>query len=999
MISKEVRAEIDRFMTLVGHVPSAPGNIGMAYQYPGAPFVRPEEGLIPHGEDMVDSLMAYLEQHDGASIYYSVLPMTVTTEIDDEGREKKHWNSDKDVAVTSTSALWLDFDGKDFNGDDWEAGKAQARQVIEAMPVKPSILRDSGNGYHAYFLLSEPIPLAEAKAIMMAMVAATGADPACTNPSRVMRMPGSTNCKDPKDPKPTITLWMDEVKYDVEQIRQAYPATLTPQAGVAGPVVFGPPVPAPDMEELPASVQKALLEPAEPGERSNKDFGVIKEMLTAGFNPDQIRALWVANPDTIGNRYAVPKDGDRYLKITIESAMTAVAKQDAKISEGLEADPRTDEGSRKVVAALAGIRDEVRRMAEIGRLAQKYRIPKKTLVQKVREHITATAKTGQQQQHTNTTVGHAWPQAPATHHNIVLPGDPFGQGPEGVTLVRMTERGPEVETIFSQPTYVSKTFEDVQDRTRQAEVTFREPNGTWGTILTGPEDFADHRATAKLMKMGLPIAGNTKAAAAYLLRSYDQGRNRYGLPHQRSVRTIGRIPTESIAVLPGASWGPEGPGSTNSDIVYADQSQPAHVTGYQPLPEGTKQEAEEVISTLLRCAAPNIAYPINGWMAAAIWAPEIREATRQFPQLHVYGTKESGKTSLLMIAAQTIHGGPGEAGSAKRPPFSMLREMASSTSCPIILDEYRTSDIKPDHLSNLHHFLRQNYTGSVESRGRADLSTIAYRLIAPVVLAGESRMHDPANLDRMVMVPVAAATVHAYPGAMEAYNSLIADPDKLRRVAGYLLQVSLQKDEYMAIPALRQRLLERQVKWQQMAQAAGGKIGPRTAHGLACMVEGLEWLQRVVGLEIAIPEQAILEMVMASHTEDDTLTGAFIRFMEYYMANKDRALGDIPMDVRSGELRIAKEAAFRAFLKHQKDQNRLHLGDDALERDLKAHTDVCKGVGVSARIHAKKVRSIVLDIGEIEKQYGVSGETWDAAANAPEEGLPKVPAGSQSRTK
>lgn len=92
--------------------------------------------------------------------------------------------------VKVASALWADFDVK--NGE----AKPTLLRRIEELPPPPSLIVDTGGGYHAYWLLDEYVPVdGRFLRILQNLVAATGADPQAKDPARILRLPGSVNVK------------------------------------------------------------------------------------------------------------------------------------------------------------------------------------------------------------------------------------------------------------------------------------------------------------------------------------------------------------------------------------------------------------------------------------------------------------------------------------------------------------------------------------------------------------------------------------------------------------------------------------------------------------------------------------------------------------------------------------------------------------------------------------------------------------------------------------
>lgn len=101
-------------------------------------------------------------------------------------------SGDKNVAVCR--CLFCDFDRIDA-GDGcgiWEF--VEPRIEAAGLPM-PSMAVFSGHGIHAYWRLDEPLPPDRWRAVQSRLIATLGSDPACSNPERVMRLPGFLNVK------------------------------------------------------------------------------------------------------------------------------------------------------------------------------------------------------------------------------------------------------------------------------------------------------------------------------------------------------------------------------------------------------------------------------------------------------------------------------------------------------------------------------------------------------------------------------------------------------------------------------------------------------------------------------------------------------------------------------------------------------------------------------------------------------------------------------------
>ena len=115
---------------------------------------------------------------DGRDVYFGVLPRT------------RRGGTAADVAP-QTDVLWADFDGKNFRG---KMGPGSAIAEIANIRLAPQIVVDSGNGYHAYWLLDRPYDFAEAHLGMTAIERAHHSDH-CSDAPRILRVPGTFNFK------------------------------------------------------------------------------------------------------------------------------------------------------------------------------------------------------------------------------------------------------------------------------------------------------------------------------------------------------------------------------------------------------------------------------------------------------------------------------------------------------------------------------------------------------------------------------------------------------------------------------------------------------------------------------------------------------------------------------------------------------------------------------------------------------------------------------------
>jgi putative DNA primase/helicase len=107
----------------------------------------------------------------------------------------------------------------------------EALAAIEAFPICPSSVVHTGNGFHAYWFLHSPLPatdnLFQVEAINKGIGQALKGDPV-GDASRILRVPGTWNVKNPDHPKPVrLLLWCEDRRYSLEDFAQY--AALTPE--------------------------------------------------------------------------------------------------------------------------------------------------------------------------------------------------------------------------------------------------------------------------------------------------------------------------------------------------------------------------------------------------------------------------------------------------------------------------------------------------------------------------------------------------------------------------------------------------------------------------------------------------------------------------------------------------------------------------------------------------------------------------------------------------
>jgi len=154
----------------------------------------------------------------GLNIYFSVNPRPSS--------KRKKQRDIKDIIC-----LWLDVDAKNFAG-----GKEEALRRLTDFALPPNIIVDSGNGYHAYWILAEPIinrtneQSLKLQQILNGLIKVIGADRQRKNFDSVMRLPGTLNVKDAEHPKECKVIELNLARfYALSDFEQYKDVDFTPQ--------------------------------------------------------------------------------------------------------------------------------------------------------------------------------------------------------------------------------------------------------------------------------------------------------------------------------------------------------------------------------------------------------------------------------------------------------------------------------------------------------------------------------------------------------------------------------------------------------------------------------------------------------------------------------------------------------------------------------------------------------------------------------------------------
>jgi hypothetical protein len=135
----------------------------------------------------------------------------------------------RDEHISKINAVFIDLDCPKVKGQkppliDVKKFKEQSKKAIRDFSYKPSIINESRNGYHVYWLLHEGATVEQFRDCQARLVQHFDADPKVQKPCNLMRVPGFYWCKDPNNKYLVEVIEMNNVRYHIEDIIDALPS-------------------------------------------------------------------------------------------------------------------------------------------------------------------------------------------------------------------------------------------------------------------------------------------------------------------------------------------------------------------------------------------------------------------------------------------------------------------------------------------------------------------------------------------------------------------------------------------------------------------------------------------------------------------------------------------------------------------------------------------------------------------------------------------------------
>jgi len=275
--------------------------------------VSPSQYFCSNTKDAAE--FAYKICNTGTDIYFGVNPRV--------GRAGKKVN----IQYLTAFHAEIDYGNKGHKKPPEYKNYDEAVNAISDFHLKPSHINISGGGFHCYWILKNPVKVAdvgvdELESINRYFLEVLKADTGTQDLSRVLRIPGTYNFKLEKNPRLVNVFGRNGPLYDFEDLEQYIKVKNSiseKQPEQKNPVHIDWDK---NVENLPVSdkIKNLIFSGKDKSypSRSEADMAVVIALIHKGFEKSQISEIFNKYP--IGEKYREQKSPEKYLQHTIENA-------------------------------------------------------------------------------------------------------------------------------------------------------------------------------------------------------------------------------------------------------------------------------------------------------------------------------------------------------------------------------------------------------------------------------------------------------------------------------------------------------------------------------------------------------------------------------------------------------------------------------------------------------------------------------------------------------
>lgn len=262
----------------------------------------------------------------------------------------------------------------------------------------------------------------------------------------------------------------------------------------------------------------------------------------------------------------------------------------------------------------------------------------------------------------------------------------------------------------------------------------------WTNVKMPRSAFNDRRALDKYLTASawvwLGRDDDVRMLLPYLLKKLQER----GLPRSKATKVLGRhgdkfVLTNQTLDPENLWWGVDGP------LVHLESGKEV------PKIAASFDDAAPDLSKIALINQPEVFWSVLGWFAATPMKTLFESRGYRFPILNVYGTRGSGKTSLIREMQRLFGYEAPTAYDCTTTRFVMLGLLGYSNAVPVSFSEFRASVGE-----RITRFILLAYDTGHDQRGRGDQTTVDYPLSAPFTVDGEDIVSDAACKERIIAV-------------------------------------------------------------------------------------------------------------------------------------------------------------------------------------------------------------------------------------------------------
>lgn len=279
--------------------------------------------------------------------------------------------------------------------------------------------------------------------------------------------------------------------------------------------------------------------------------------------------------------------------------------------------------------------------------------------------------------------------------------------------------------------------------------------------------------------------------------------------------------------------------------------------------EDQKKQMLEFCHNLLECQKPAYLGRLLGWMVSCHYRMLFHKLYAKFPLLHINGSAGQGKTELTrLIATLHYHQQEPKMLTPTSTLFAVQYAAAGSASIPLILDEFKPSEMNIQAYDRFKLMMRDAYNCRSVERGGGTRENSDYRsvhttqLSAPICFIAEAAESESALMERVVLLTLIKPAGIQLTKYKDRFDAAVSSKHFLSSIGQYLAAGIVRKyslemlnEEFSPLLArARKRLMltgeEENLSAEDLAKRAGAK--DRTVFNYAVAEFGLSKFQNLL---------------------------------------------------------------------------------------------------------------------------------------------------------